>query len=101
VTALTFDRHGSRIWRQAAALLEYEHARHAITSVAVPYGTCAEPSHVQPLLAQEEFAQYANANALLGLNDVSLSLNVDLLIASGPANEINTILSDPGLGSSL
>ena len=47
VTALTFDRHGNRIWRQAAALLESEHARHAITGVAVPYGTCAEPSNVQ------------------------------------------------------
>ena len=47
MTALTFDRHGNRIWRQAAALLESEYARHAITGVAVPYGTCAEPSNVQ------------------------------------------------------
>jgi hypothetical protein len=47
VTALTFDRHGNRIWRQAAALLESERARHAITGVAVPFGTCAEPSNVQ------------------------------------------------------
>ena len=39
VTALQFDRHGNRIWRQARALLDDEHARYAIGSVAVPYGT--------------------------------------------------------------
>jgi integrase len=46
ITALSFDRHGNRIWRQAAALLESEHARYAIGEVAVPYGTCTEPSNV-------------------------------------------------------
>jgi len=47
VTAMSFDRHGSRIWRVAAALLESEHARHAVGEVAVPYGRCTEPSNVQ------------------------------------------------------
>src|SRR5262249_49574534 len=47
VTALSFDRHGKRIWRDAQALLESEHARHAIGEVAVPYGTCTEPANVQ------------------------------------------------------
>ena len=47
VTALQFDRHGNRIWRDAKALLDSEHARRAIGEVAVPYGTCSEPSNVQ------------------------------------------------------
>jgi integrase len=47
VTAFSFDRHGSRIWREARALLDSERARHAIGQVAVPYGTCSEPSNVQ------------------------------------------------------
>jgi hypothetical protein len=47
VTALSFDRHGNRIWRDAQALLESERARHAIGEVAVPYGTCTEPANVQ------------------------------------------------------
>ena len=47
VTAMSFDRHGNRIWREAAALLESEHARHAVGEVAVPYGRCTEPSNVQ------------------------------------------------------
>jgi len=47
VTALSFDRHGNRIWRDAHALLESEHARYAVGEVAVPYGTCNEPSNVQ------------------------------------------------------
>jgi hypothetical protein len=47
VTAMQFDRHGNRIWRQAAALLDAEHARYAIGEVAVPYGTCTEPSNMQ------------------------------------------------------
>ena len=51
VTARSFDRHGNRIWREAAALLESEHARYAIGEVAVPYGTCTEPSNVQPAAA--------------------------------------------------
>ena len=47
VTALSFDRHGNRIWRDAAALLESAHARYAVGEVAVPYGRCTEPSNVQ------------------------------------------------------
>ena len=47
VTAMQFDRHGNRVWRQAATLLESEHARYALGEVAVPYGTCTEPSNVQ------------------------------------------------------
>jgi hypothetical protein len=47
VTAMSFDRHGNRVWREAQALLESEHARYAIGQVAVPFGTCAEPSNVQ------------------------------------------------------
>jgi len=44
VAAPRFDRHGNRIWRQAQALLDSEHARRAIGEVAVPFGVCAEPS---------------------------------------------------------
>ena len=47
VTARSFDRHGNRIWRDAHALLDSEHARYALGAVAVPYGTCSEPSNVQ------------------------------------------------------
>jgi integrase len=47
VAAMQFDRHGNRIWRDARALLDSEHARRAIGEVAVPYGTCSEPSNVQ------------------------------------------------------
>ena len=47
VTTLSFDRHGNRIWRDARTLLDSEHARHAVGEVAVPYGTCSEPSNVQ------------------------------------------------------
>ena len=47
VTALSFDRHGNRIWRDAAALLESAHARYTVGEVAVPYGRCTEPSNVQ------------------------------------------------------
>lgn len=47
VTALSFDRHGNRIWRDAKTLLDSEHARYAVGEVAVPYGRCAEPSNVQ------------------------------------------------------
>lgn len=46
VTAMQFDRHGTRTWRQAQTLLESEHARRAIGAVQVPYGTCTEPSNV-------------------------------------------------------
>jgi len=47
VTAMSFDRHGNRIWRDAQALLDSEHARYAVGEVAVPYGRCTEPSNVQ------------------------------------------------------
>jgi integrase len=47
VTAMQFDRHGNRVWRDAATLLDSEHARYAIGTVAVPYGTCGEPSNVK------------------------------------------------------
>jgi hypothetical protein len=46
VTTMQIDRHGTRIWRQAKTLLDSEHARRAIGSVQVPYGTCTEPSNV-------------------------------------------------------
>ena len=42
-----FDRHGNRVWREAQALLDHEHTRHALGQVSVPYGTCGEPSNVQ------------------------------------------------------
>lgn len=47
VAALAFDRHGNRIWRQAQALLDSEHARRALGEVAVPFGVCTEPSNVR------------------------------------------------------
>ena len=47
VTTLSFDRHGNRIWRDAHGLMESERARHAIGEVAVPYGTCTEPTNVK------------------------------------------------------
>jgi hypothetical protein len=47
VTAMQFDRHGNRIWRDALALLDSERARYAVGSVAVPYGTCTQPANVQ------------------------------------------------------
>ena len=47
VTAMQFDRHGNRIWRDARALLDSEHARYAVGAVAVPYGTCTQPANVQ------------------------------------------------------
>ncbi|MFJ9106270.1 tyrosine-type recombinase/integrase [Streptomyces sp. NPDC102405] len=46
VTAMQFDRHGKRVWRQVKAVLDSEHARRAIGETRVPYGTCTEPSNV-------------------------------------------------------
>jgi integrase len=46
LVALQFDRHGNRIWRDAKALLDSEHARRAVGEVVVPFGVCAEPSNV-------------------------------------------------------
>jgi hypothetical protein len=47
VTARSSDRHGNRIWRDAHALLKSEHARYSVGEVAVPYGSCTEPSNVR------------------------------------------------------
>jgi hypothetical protein len=47
VASLQFDRRGNRIWRDAKTLLDSELARRAIGEVAVPYGTCSEPSNVR------------------------------------------------------
>jgi integrase len=47
VTAMQFDRHGNRIWRDAKALLDSEHARRVVGEVVVPFGVCAEPSNVK------------------------------------------------------
>lgn len=46
LTSMHFDRHGTRIWREATALLDSEHLRRAVGEVAVPYGSCSEPSNV-------------------------------------------------------
>lgn len=47
VTRHQFNRNGKHIWREAQALLDAEHARRAVGQVAVPYGTCHEPTNVQ------------------------------------------------------
>jgi len=47
VTARSFDRHGNRVWHDAHALPDSEHARYGVGQIAVPYGTCTEPSNVQ------------------------------------------------------
>lgn len=47
VSALQFDRHGNRIWRDVKALLDSEYVRRAVGEVAVPYGVCSEPSNVK------------------------------------------------------
>ncbi|WP_245819563.1 tyrosine-type recombinase/integrase [Rhodococcoides yunnanense] len=46
LTTMHFDRHGTKIWHEAKALLDSEHVRRAVGQVAVPYGTCSEPSNV-------------------------------------------------------
>ena len=46
VTAMQFDWHGNRVWRQAGVLLDSEHQRRAVGEVSVPYGGCSEPSNV-------------------------------------------------------
>lgn len=46
LTTMQFDRHGTKIWHEAKALLDSEHVRRAVGQVAVPYGTCSEPSNV-------------------------------------------------------
>ncbi|MGP3921456.1 hypothetical protein [Nonomuraea sp. 10N515B] len=47
VTAMQFDRHGQRVWRQAKAFQDAERLRHGVGEVAVAYGRCTEPSNVQ------------------------------------------------------
>jgi hypothetical protein len=47
LTAVQVDRYGNRVWHQAKALLDSEHARRAVGEVAVPFGGCAEPSNVK------------------------------------------------------
>ena len=47
VTHLQFDRHGTRLWREAKALLDTEYARRIVGEVVVPFGVCAEPSNVK------------------------------------------------------
>ncbi|MFL0395172.1 tyrosine-type recombinase/integrase [Streptomyces albus] len=47
VVTYQFDRHGNRVWPAAKALLDHEHARMRVGSVAVPFGTCSEPSNVK------------------------------------------------------
>ena len=46
VTTMQFDRHGNRVWHHAKALLDSERVRRAVGEVAVPYGSCSEPSNV-------------------------------------------------------
>ncbi|MEV5511311.1 site-specific integrase [Streptomyces orinoci] len=46
VTAMQFDRHGTRVWRTAQTLLDSEHVRRAIGETQVPYGVCTEPTNV-------------------------------------------------------
>src|SRR5664279_6389621 len=46
IVRFQFDRHGARIWKDVKALLDHEHARMRVGAVAVPFGTCAEPSNV-------------------------------------------------------
>ena len=46
VTTMQFDRHGNRTWRQAQVVLDSERLRRAVGEVAVPYGSCSEPSNV-------------------------------------------------------
>ena len=38
-----FDRYGNHIWRDAQALLDDEHARHALGQVSVPTAPAANP----------------------------------------------------------
>ncbi|RSM58176.1 transposase [Kibdelosporangium aridum] len=47
VVAFQLDRHGNRVWPEAKALLDHEHARMRVGAVTVPFGTCSEPSNVK------------------------------------------------------
>ncbi|MBE1465665.1 tyrosine-type recombinase/integrase [Kibdelosporangium phytohabitans] len=47
LAAHQFDGRGQHVWSQARALLESEHQRLVVGQVAVPFGSCTEPSNVQ------------------------------------------------------
>jgi integrase len=47
VAALQFNGCGERVWQQAQRLLDGEWQRLRVGQVAVPYGTCSEPSNVK------------------------------------------------------
>ena len=47
LAAFQLDRGGNRVWTEARALLDSEHQRLAVGQVAVPFGTCSEPSNVK------------------------------------------------------
>jgi integrase len=51
LAALQFDGHGQPAWTQARHLLEHEHQQLALGHVAVPCGTCTEPSNVKAAAA--------------------------------------------------
>ena len=44
VTAMSFDRHGNRTWRDARAMLDAEHARYAVGQARSPSPTAPAPS---------------------------------------------------------
>jgi hypothetical protein len=47
LAAFQLDRGGNRVWAEARVLLDSEHQRIAVGQVAVPFGTCSEPSNVK------------------------------------------------------
>ncbi|MEV8547667.1 site-specific integrase [Streptomyces sp. NPDC051572] len=47
VTAMQFDRHGERTWREAVQILAADRVRLGVEQAAVPFGRCSEPSNVQ------------------------------------------------------
>src|SRR5664280_1384481 len=61
VTAMSFDRHGNRIWRDAASLLNSEHARYAIGAVAVPYDAAPSRPTCKPAAAPAQSGSAAPA----------------------------------------
>jgi len=46
ITAMQFDRHGSRIWRGVQEVLDSEHLRRSVGETPVAYGLCTEPTNV-------------------------------------------------------
>jgi hypothetical protein len=51
LAARQFDAHGQPVWAQARHLLENQHQQLALGHVAVPCGTCTEPSNVRAAAA--------------------------------------------------